>query len=150
MQDIGLMTSDDGTLAPDSILSRVTGLFKEASEKSGRPAYLAHNYKEYFESAGFVDVVEQRLKWPINEWPKDPHYKELGAWTRENLDTGMDGLLLALFTRFLGWTPDEVTVFSAQVRAALKDRRVHAYMPVYVVYGRKPGDETGAPAAETT
>ena len=90
----------------------------------------AAKYKSYLESAGFVDVVERRFKWPINEWPKDPHHKEIGAWVRENLDTGVDGLLMALFTRFLGWSPEEVTVFSAQVRLALRNRNVHGYIPM--------------------
>lgn len=130
MQDIGLMQSDDGTLTPDSTLGRLQHLWKEASDLAERPTYLAPEYKGYFENAGFVDVVERRFKWPMNEWPRDPHHKELGAWSRENMDNGMDGLLVALFTRFLGWTSEEVAVFSAQARAALKDRRIHGYIPV--------------------
>lgn len=124
------MTSDDDTLPPDSALGRLQSLWKEASDVAGRPAYLAPQYKTYLEEAGFVDVVERRLKWPMNEWPRDPHHKELGAWCRENMDGGMDGLLVGLFTRFLGWTSEEVTVFAAQARAELRDRGIHGYIPV--------------------
>lgn len=131
MQDVAHpITSDDGTLTPESPIGRLTSLCIEASDAAERPMYLAPKYKGYLERAGFVDVVERRFKWPLNEWPKDPYYKEIGAWTRENLDSGMDGLLLALFTRFLGWSMDEVTVLSAEIRAALRDRRVHAYIPM--------------------
>lgn len=124
------ITSDDGTLTPDSPIELLTSLCIEASDAAQRPMYLAPKYKDYFERAGFVDVIEHRFKWSLNEWPKDSCYKEIGAWTRENLHTGMDGLLLALFTRFLGWSSEEVTVFSAEVRAALKDRTVHGYIPM--------------------
>src|SRR5699024_11578697 len=42
-----------------------------------RPMYLAPKYKDYFERAGFVDVMERRFKWPLNEWPKDSYFKEI-------------------------------------------------------------------------
>lgn len=124
------MESDDGTVTPTSALGRLQSLWKEASDVAGRPAYLAPRYKSYLQEAGFEDVVERRLKWPLNEWPRDPHHKELGAWSRTNMDNGMDGLLVGLFTRFLGWTQEEVTVFAAQARAELRDRRIHGYIPV--------------------
>lgn len=92
--------------------------------------YLAPKYMGYFERAGFVDVVERRFKWALNEWPKDLYYKEIGEWTRENLDSGMEALFFALLTRFLGWSSEEVTVFSAEIRAALRGRRVHGYIPI--------------------
>jgi hypothetical protein len=30
------------------------------------------------ERAGFTDVVQTVYKWPMNRWPKDRKYKELG------------------------------------------------------------------------
>jgi hypothetical protein len=35
----------------------------------------------------------------------------LGMWTLENTTTGLQGLSLALFTRALGWTPEELEAF---------------------------------------
>jgi hypothetical protein len=29
-------------------------------------------------AAGFEDVVEIQYKWPLNKWPRDKKYKELG------------------------------------------------------------------------
>ena len=54
---------------------------------------------------------------------------------------------MALFTRYLGWSQEEVLVFCSEVRAALKDRSVHGYIPIYIVYGQKPGN---APGSEET
>lgn len=123
-------TSDDDTLEIDNPAYRASVLYTKAAEVGGRPNNLAPYYKSYLERAGFVDVVEKRFKWPLNEWPKDPYYKELGSWTRENLDVGIEAMLMALFTRFLGWSSDEVLVFCAQFRAALRDRSMHGYVPV--------------------
>ena len=121
---------DDDTLHDDNELARMGALFIEASTKAGRPINLAPKYKEFFEKAGFTDVVERRFKWPLNTWPKDPHFKEIGAWSFENLNGGLEGLLLGLFTRFLGWSADEVMVFCVAVRKQLRDRQIHAYIPM--------------------
>lgn len=107
LQDVFLPYGcDDGTMTADSPLYRASALCVEGAAVSGRRIDLAPEYKTYLERAGFVDVVERRFKWPLNEWPKHPHYKLLGAWTRECLDKGAEGLVMALLTRNLQWTKE--------------------------------------------
>jgi len=53
-----------------------------------------------------------------------------GAWTLENISSGLHGLSSAVFTRVLGWSPEELEVLLGQVREDLKDTRVHAYWPM--------------------
>ncbi|KAG5657659.1 hypothetical protein KAF25_007692 [Fusarium avenaceum] len=147
MQDLTYpIACDDGTLLPDSALVRSGQLSIEASAKAGRPIDLPPKYKNFFEKAGFTDVVEKQYKWPINEWPKDKHHKELGRWSYANMNDGLEGLLLALFTRFLGWSADEVRVLCSAMRKQLRDKNVHAYIPIYVVYGKKPLEEPASKA----
>lgn len=131
MQDIVLpYASDDATLAPSLELSKLGHLFVETSAIMGRPIDVSLKYRSMMAAAGFADVVERQFKWPLSAWPKDPHYKELGAWTFANLDGGLEGLTLALFTRALGWTREETVVFCSRVRAQLRDPRIHAYIRV--------------------
>ena len=131
MQDILLpYESDDGTLTEDNPLRHISQLCVDAGNAAGRPFTLPLKYKTYLEDAGFVDVVERQLKWPLNTWPKDKHYKEIGAWTQENLHSGIEGILVALFTRYLGWTQDKVTLAALKFRTALKDRNTHGYIPM--------------------
>ncbi|PNP85404.1 hypothetical protein FNYG_01233 [Fusarium nygamai] len=147
MQDLTYpIACDDGTLPPDCEVLRSGLLSIEASAKAGRAINLAPKYKSFLEKSGFVDVVEKQFKWPINEWPKDKHYKELGKWSYANINNGLEGLLLGLFTRFLGWSADEVRVFCIAMRKQLRDRSIHAYIPVYVVYGRKPLEQPASKA----
>ncbi|GJC96242.1 hypothetical protein ColKHC_05068 [Colletotrichum higginsianum] len=87
---------------------------------------------------GFEDVVLTKNKWPMNSWPKDQHYKTLGAWSLENYLQGIEGWTMPAFTKGLGWTKDQVQVFLIDVRNEMKDRTIHAYWPVYSIYGRKP------------
>ncbi|KAM5345069.1 hypothetical protein ACJ41O_010931 [Fusarium nematophilum] len=139
MQDIVLpYRSDDKTLDPNSALAKLGNYFCSTSQMLGRPIDVPLQYKTMMEEAGFEGVLERHYKWPLNSWPRDPHYKELGVWTFANLDNGLEGLTLALFTRALKWTKEETMVFCAEVRRNLRDLRVHAYLPVIVVYGRKP------------
>lgn len=79
---------------------------------------------------GFRDVQEKLHKWPLNPWPKDQKLKELGAWTFENIMNGMEAFSLALLSRSLGWDEDRIRLFLVDVRKNLRDRKIHAYLPL--------------------
>lgn len=132
------LRSDDNTLNPDHALYEWSELMIEATNKAGRPLRAATTCANDLREIGFVDVVEVPLKWPINRWPKEPKFKELGMWTQENFVSGIEAMSLALFTRMLGWSREQVMVFVTQVRKDLKDTKIHAYWPIYAVYGKKP------------
>ncbi|KAF4930985.1 Secondary metabolism regulator LAE1 [Colletotrichum viniferum] len=80
--------------------------------------------------AGFVEVTDRRFIWPLNTWPRDPYLKELGSWSRENLASNTDGMIMAPMTRVHGWRQQEVQVFAAEVRRDLSDRGNHGYWPM--------------------
>lgn len=63
--------------------------------------------------------------------------KELGRYNQVNALESMESYSLALFTRVLGWKPEEVQVFLAGVRQELMDRSIHIYVKHYFVYGQK-------------
>lgn len=50
----------------------------------------------------------------------------------ENIAGGLSGLSMALYTRELGWDPQELEVFLVNVRKDLKDRSKHGYWPMLV------------------
>lgn len=110
----------------------------EAGKKLGRPLNTCESAKEMMLAAGFIEVVEIPFMWPQNNWPKGKKSKELGLWAQENFTSGLEAMSLALFTRGLGWSYEEVMVFLTKVRNDVRDQTIHGYWPVYVVYGRKP------------
>ena len=59
-------------------------------------------------------------------------------WQLENMMGGGSGFSMALLARVLGWTADAVETFLVDVRKELKDTKIHAYWPIYVVYGQRP------------
>ncbi|KAF4991902.1 hypothetical protein FDECE_13868 [Fusarium decemcellulare] len=129
---------DDDTLKKDSYIDQWSSYMIEATNIFGRSAQSAKKYKQQMIDAGFVNVTEVIYKWPTNRWPADPYYKELGFWCCHNIAGELSGLSMALFTRALGWSSEEVEVFLAKVRTDMKDRRIHAWWPIHVVYGQKP------------
>ncbi|KAL1842264.1 hypothetical protein VTJ49DRAFT_5649 [Mycothermus thermophilus] len=138
---------DDGTLSPDSALLKWNELSVKAADLLNHSIESCKHYKRQMEEAGFVNVVEKLYKWPINSWPKDPKYKEIGAYTEQNFVNGLYGLSVALFTRALGWSAEELQVFLEEVKKDLRNRHIHAYWPIWVVYGQKPEGETAAASA---
>ncbi|KAM0231915.1 hypothetical protein ACHAPO_008213 [Fusarium lateritium] len=130
--------SDDGTLVKGSYIDQWSEFMTEAASNFGRSAVSAKSYKQQMIDAGFVNVTEVVYKWPTNRWPADPYYKELGFWCNHNIAGELSGLSLALFTKGLGWSVEEVEVFLAKVRTDMRDRRIHAWWPIHVVYGQKP------------
>lgn len=118
------------TVTEDTALFKWCKLLEEASTKLGRPFVKFDEMREHMEKAGFTDIVDGRFKWPSNPWPKERKYKELGAWKNENTGAALEALTLAPFTRGLGWTFDEVTIFLVDVRRELNDPNIHAYWPM--------------------
>ncbi|KAK5706214.1 hypothetical protein LTR97_001201 [Elasticomyces elasticus] len=140
MQDYGLpvKSADDTHLSTDIL--RWGELLCEAARNLGRPmgSEVSGTYKQLMQEAGFVDIETRMFMWPTNSWPRDPFMKELGRWNQVNILDGLEGFCLALLTRGLNWRKEEVDIFVANVSRDLRDRRIHAYFPMPVVFGRKP------------
>ncbi|KAJ0352350.1 hypothetical protein COL154_006565 [Colletotrichum chrysophilum] len=121
---------DDGTIPRDAKIAKIADLIQEAMEQSGRPTMNVDNFKGILSRAGFVDVNVLKYKWPTNTWPKERRFKDIGAWSHENIVSGWDGLCLTLLTRAHGWTKEEVAVSNALCREEFMDKTIHAYWPL--------------------
>ncbi len=153
-----IISSDDGTLAEDSALARWFHDMAVAGDVCNRPTVMAHKLREVYERVGFVDVQEKIFKMPTNGWAKDERLKDIGRMWERNLGPGLAGISFSMFNRAFNRTPEEIEVcfhYSERylalltgqqvavvdVRRDLSDPRIHAYMPIWVVWGRKPHPE---------
>ena len=57
---------------------RWSTMVNDAFTANGRPLDSAHLYGKQLADAGFVNIHVVHEKWPINRWPKDKKYKQLG------------------------------------------------------------------------
>ncbi|ERS98939.1 hypothetical protein HMPREF1624_04132 [Sporothrix schenckii ATCC 58251] len=139
IQDIDFpLRCADGSLPPGSALQKWTDVMMEASEKAGFLLNTCGKAADFMREVGFVDIVRVPYKWPIGRWPKNERMKELGGLVRENFVGGVESMSLALCTRFLGWSLDDVKTFAAEVRYDMSNSSYHTYFDLYVTYGRKP------------
>ena len=94
--------SIDGGLSPGATLARWSANAVQAGYLTGKTFEIAENMARLIREAGFVDVVEKRFKWPIGPWSSDPKMKEIGRWNLLNWEEGMEGWVMAAYTRVLG------------------------------------------------
>ncbi|KAH8778921.1 S-adenosyl-L-methionine-dependent methyltransferase [Hyaloscypha finlandica] len=139
-QEFDLMAfSDDKTLPSDCAVVKWCTLMNEGGLKAGFDLRLnSETIRIAMEAAGFKEITVLDLKLPIGLWPADPRLREAGKFGLGAMLQGLQGISLATFTRFLGWQVEEMEVLLAQVRSEWRQRRVHSYWPIFVVYGRKP------------
>lgn len=86
---------------------------------------------------GFVDVVEKTFYWPTSTWAKGRYYKQLAAVFQADMLNGIEGMSLKIIGK-LGWTADKIRDFLVGVKKDLQDTSITCYLPIKVVYGKKP------------
>lgn len=94
--------SIDGTLSPNATLARWSQNAIHAGHLTGKTFEIAENMAGLIREAGFVDVQEKRFKWPIGPWSSDSKMKEIGRWNLLSWEEGMEGWVMAAYTRVLG------------------------------------------------
>lgn len=138
LQDFAFpVRADDGTMSGTAFETLNKHLMR-ALTLLHRDGAWAESYKSFLEQAGFTNVTEVRYKWPQNRWPKDPRLKELGQWNMVNTLDGLHGFAARLCTQVLGMSAEELELLLMESRRDIQNPRVHAYWPIYVVYGQKP------------
>lgn len=116
--------SDHVDFPDDHIFNEWGRLYYEAGERSGRTFAIScgHTMRDTMEKVGFVDVQEVKLKVPCHAWPRDRKLRQAGLLLFAMLDHSLEGFGMYLFTQVLGWSPEEVLVLTAKMRAEVKKK----------------------------
>ncbi|KAE8155233.1 putative methyltransferase [Aspergillus avenaceus] len=131
--------SDDDSVSQAPHLSEWKDKLIEASVKFGKEMGVAKDYKKWMVEAGLKNVKEEIYKVPFSPWAKDAKLKEMGRFQQANMLEALDAYSLALFTRFLGWTVEEIQMLLVGVRKELMDRKLHIFSKYYMVCGQREG-----------
>jgi hypothetical protein len=89
------------------------------------------------EQTGFVDVQRKIYHLPIGDWPQDKHLRTIGVYMREIIDEMLAAMAAKPFTE-AGMEKAEVNELLQGVRAVLKNKRIHAYLPAHIIWAQKP------------
>ncbi|KAK3326182.1 S-adenosyl-L-methionine-dependent methyltransferase [Apodospora peruviana] len=137
----GYFPMEFATPPPENcVLAKWNELLIAGAAASGRAWTNTRHYKRWFEEAGLVDVVQRHFYWPVNPWAKGKYYKTIGGYCQEDLLRAAEGMSLKVIGN-LGWTPDAIREFLVGVKRDLKDTKIHLYVKIAFVYGRKPPAE---------
>ncbi|KAL1656964.1 hypothetical protein SLS61_000003 [Didymella pomorum] len=126
LQDFNTLAySEDGSAQDDNKIIEFCRVFNAACDKIGRHGSPGQYLKGWIEEAGFINVHHDIRKVPVGPWARDKKLKQIGGIFRVNLEELLEAALLGLLVRVENWRPEEVQVFIAQIREALRDRSVH-------------------------
>ncbi|KAL1876134.1 hypothetical protein Plec18167_005397 [Paecilomyces lecythidis] len=113
---------------------------RAAANKFGKTLDNVPRWKEKMKQAGFVEVTEFVARLPLRPWAKDDKLREIGRYQQVQQIQSVESYTPAFFSRVLGWSEEEIQVFMAKIKAELQDKSIHAYIPAYFVYGKKPSE----------
>ena len=119
--------SDDNTLPENSYFARWASELYKAMDKAGRDMRVDPNTCNILRDQGFVDVQEKTFKLYHNPCRTGEVDEQIGRWFNLSLTHGLQGMSMAPFTRYLGWTPGEVNKFVEKVRHEICLLRHHGY-----------------------
>jgi hypothetical protein len=85
------------------------------------------NLRELMSNCGFVDIDEEVIRLPLNEWPEDEREKFIGRWYNLGLCQGLEALMLGPLTRAYEWPLENVKQMLMMVKPQICSRRVRAY-----------------------
>lgn len=132
--------SDDGSMAPDTAYYKWHDLGVECGRKMGKTFETIYEMDAFITEAGFDDIHSKTYKWPIGPWMQGKANKEMGMWTRLHIEEGLENWSMAPLTRVLGWTREEVQMNIIHVKRDLKQRSIHGYHEMKLVYARKSSE----------
>lgn len=81
--------SDYVELGPEHAFVQWGQIMLDSGDASGMSFHVGPFIKERLEAAGFINVVERRLRCAIGPWPKDPVQREVGQWEQLRLNQGV-------------------------------------------------------------
>ena len=99
----------------------------EAAANAGIDARASEKFTEQLHAQGFVNVQKVPVHWPIRPWPKGRKYKVLGKLLHENTHKAVPAISMALFTKQLGWTKEQVDEYVEECKKDIDDRSNHFF-----------------------
>lgn len=139
LSTLQLTHSDEPEIVLTGLPNRWSDLLVSTMASIGRNLTGSQEWGSHMREVGFEHVTERRFHVPINTWARGKKNKLLGALCAQNLSEGVASMSMAAFTRIMGWSREKLEVFLVDVRKNLMNKDIHAYIVVYIAYGKKPG-----------
>ncbi|PON20047.1 hypothetical protein TGAM01_v211090 [Trichoderma gamsii] len=104
----------------------------------GRDMLKSAHYEAWLNETGFVNVQDAKFQLPINEWPKNPNLKKVGAIYKHNILELVESL--TKFLTLAGLSDAEAEDLKERMRKDIHNPQIRAAFPLHVTYAQKPFD----------
>ncbi|KAG6157662.1 hypothetical protein E4U51_008011 [Claviceps purpurea] len=131
--------SDDGSTELEPVLASYGELFRQCAKVLDRPCLVQETQQQAFDEAGFVEQRAAQYKIPIGPWAKDVKLADVGRVAKAALENDFEGYTQMIWHNVLQRPANEYNAWLADLRRAIRNPKVHSYMMVHVMYGRKLG-----------
>ncbi|KAK3944876.1 S-adenosyl-L-methionine-dependent methyltransferase [Diplogelasinospora grovesii] len=129
---------DDNTTPLDYPLSTFYRICKDIMhEKYQFEIGFVEHLPQDLEQIGFVNVQRRIYHLPVGEWPRDRHLRMVGGYFREVLMDFVNAMVARPFVE-AGLEKTEIEDLVNNIKAAMGNRRIHAYLPIHFVWAQKP------------
>ncbi|KAK3390555.1 S-adenosyl-L-methionine-dependent methyltransferase [Podospora didyma] len=130
--------SDDGPLPPDYAPSRFYKMCGEVLHQLyGFNTGVAGQLPDDLKRLGFINVQRRVFHLPIGDWPRDPHLRLIGGTFREVILEWVTAMAARPFVE-AGIDKDEIDEMVENIQNVVRDKHIHAYMPVHYTIAQKP------------
>lgn len=134
------MASDDGSVTADHPIVKMYDMVEEIfHRKYGFNIYFPERLPAQLSEAGFVNVHRRIFHAPIGDWPANNRFETIGWMLRENMKDLVSAIAAKPFVE-AGISPEEIKKHVADIRRAMYDDTIHAYLPVHIVWAQKLAD----------
>ncbi|KAK4165252.1 S-adenosyl-L-methionine-dependent methyltransferase [Cladorrhinum sp. PSN259] len=130
--------SDDDSLPADYAPNRFYSLTEKVlKDHYGFDIKILDNLVERLTRLGFVNAERKVYHMPLGEWPRNRHLRVLGGCLREVFFDLLAAMAAKPFIE-AGYEREEIEELVNETKAALNNRRFHAYVPIHFVWAQKP------------
>ncbi|KAL9039263.1 MAG: hypothetical protein Q9214_004949 [Letrouitia sp. 1 TL-2023] len=133
--DFGVMRLAEGV--PDSFVTIFNGACLSAAEKAGTMLGLDHLKRPLLEAAGFSIGKIRSFEVPLGTWSPDPRKRVAGKMALIATLEGLEAFGLRLFTRELGWKPEDVKNICSKAQEEMMRPEARASVPCQFIVARK-------------
>ncbi|KAL0262445.1 hypothetical protein SLS55_001413 [Diplodia seriata] len=113
-----------------SALLRWSEDVRRGAARAGIDTTACRVFDTHLRALGFVDIRKERPAWPLGEWPRGRREKLLGRYALRNLETGLEAISTAVFSRYLGMSRESIELSLMEARRDLHDPTMHHYAPL--------------------
>jgi len=120
---------DDDTLPANAAIRHWSTQLLNAMDGFDRPLRINVDLtKRRLAEAGFVDIKEETIPFPINGWRGDEKERDIGRWFNLAFVQGLEGLSLAPLFRGHNMSPGEIRALLEDVNKDCRATKMHTYM----------------------